>query len=75
MPTLFVVLGKLIAFALEGVDVHHHRMVDVLHFLESVNQRCYVIALGLINIVESHGAKQVVAASAIRLAQFSKVLV
>lgn len=60
---------------LVGVDVHHHRMVDVLDLLQCVNQRVHIVAVRHIPVIESEGVEQVVLGCAIGGAQFGEPLV
>ena len=75
VPALLVLLGRCIALALQCIDVYHDGVVRVLYFLEGVDERPDVVALINIEVVQPHGAEQVVAALSVREPEFLKVVV
>ena len=73
MPDHRVILGGSIALALQRVDVHHRRVVGVLYPSEGIDECFEVVALVHIDVVQSHGAEEVVAARAVGASQFFEV--
>ena len=59
METFLLLLGKTVAFTFKGIDVHHNRMVDIFHFLESAYQCLHIITVCYVQIVQSHSGKEI----------------
>lgn len=61
--------------SLLGMDVHHHRVVDVFYLVESLHQPGHVVALLYIEIVEAEGAEVVEFSLSVALAQELEVAI
>ncbi len=75
VPSLLVFLGRSVSLAFLGVDVDDDRVVDVLHFLECLDECLHIVAIGYILIVQAHGTEEVALCLAVGLTQKSEVLV
>ena len=75
VPSLFVGLGGGIAFAFEGVDVHHHGAVGVPDALEGLDEGLNAVALVHVEVVQPHGAEEVAGALAVALAELAEVVI
>lgn len=56
---LLVGLGRRKALALDGVDVHHHGVVNAAHLGQRADERAEVVAVGHVAVVEAQGAEEV----------------
>ena len=64
------VFGKAVAFALKGVNVHHHWLCRILHLLECGNERFDIVTLFYIQVVKTEALEVIVFALALRSAEF-----
>ena len=75
VPRFLVLFGRCIALAFLCMDMNHDRMVDVLYFLECLDQCLHVIAIGYILVVQAHGTEEVAFSLAVGFTQEGEVLV
>ena len=75
VPCLLVLLGRRIALALLGDDVHNNRLPAVLYGLKCLDQRSNIVAVGYKAVIQTHRTEQVALGLAARLAQQAQVLI
>ena len=75
METFLLLLGKAVAFTFEGIDVYRNRVVDVFHLSEGVYQCLHVIAVFHVQIIQSHGGKEVARRLTVGFAQQLQVAI
>ena len=75
METFLLLLGKAVAFTFEGIDVYRNRVVDVFHLSEGVYQCLHVIAVFHVQIIQSHGGKEVARRLTVGFAQQLQVTI
>ena len=75
VPFLLVLLGRRVALALLGDDVHNNRLRAVLYGLKCLDQRSNIVAVGYKAVIQTHRAEQIAFCLAARLAQQAQVLI
>ncbi|CDF22016.1 unknown [Prevotella sp. CAG:617] len=75
MKTLLFRYGRTVALTLDGVDVQHDGVVNVLDLAEGVNQGLQVVAVVYVPVVKAQRLEEVAAARAVALAQGLQVAV
>ena len=75
MPAFLVLFCPFITLAFQCVDMHRNGVVDVLHLLKGFDEGFYVVTFIHIDVVQPHGAEEVVGARAVRLSQRVEVFI
>ena len=75
VPCLLVQLGRRVALALLGDDVHNNRLPAVLYGRKCLDKRSNIVAVGYKAVIQTHRTEQIAFCLAARLAQQAQVLI
>ena len=75
MPRFLVFQCRLVSLALERVDVHHHRMINIFYLFKRGDKSLGVISVIDIYIIETHSFEKVIRSSATGLTKLPKPVI